>query len=595
MSLFGSLFTGVSALSAQSQATSIISNNIANVNTIGFKRSESTFESLVTSESRASRYSPGTVKANRIQRVDQQGPLQQSISTTDVAMSGNGFFAVKANGDNSSLDQWLYTRNGQFSEDAEGFLRNSAGFYLYGWPLDSDGNRPSAEGDLSSLVPVDVAFLGGLTRETTTAELAINIDADEIDYNLDIIGGGYPIGDTQEAHFERGLRVYDTLGSSQDLNFEFRKIVGPMAYTTSTTSSLTLDQTLVDGTIFPGINAGDEFTIGNGTVSQQFIVGAAAGAGQIRVDSIGDLITELTSSTYGGGTGKIFDADLDDNGRLLLRGVDPADSITMTDDTGNVLFGANAFDFAGASGVPITPTAWDTVNNQVDPNIYADNDETVAESDRVFPDLNTSNLNTEGWWEVTIRHPDGSVLNQGLLNFATDGSLNALADGNGKKDININNIDWNNGSDITQSISVDIERLSQFAGNYNVVYSDQNGAELGLRTGVEIDEDGFVVARFSNGATSKLYQLPIITFANPNGLQEISGTAYSETEESGEENLRVAGEGGAGNVESSVLENSNVDLADEFSRLIISQRAYSAGTRVISTVDQMTQDLLNLR
>ena len=81
---------------------------------------------------------------NRLQRVDQQGPLQQSISTTDVAISGNGFFAVKTNGDNSSLDEFLYTRNGQFSEDAEGFLRNSAGFYLYGWPLDSEGSRPSA-------------------------------------------------------------------------------------------------------------------------------------------------------------------------------------------------------------------------------------------------------------------------------------------------------------------------------------------------------------------------------------------------------------------------------------------------------------------
>jgi flagellar hook protein FlgE len=603
MSLFGSLFTGVSALSAQSQATSIISNNIANVNTIGFKRSESSFESLVTSESRASRYSPGTVKANRIQRVDQQGPLQQSISTTDVALSGNGFFAVKANGDNSSLDQWLYTRNGQFSEDAEGFLRNSAGFYLYGWPLDSDGNRPSAEGDLSSLVPVDVAFLGGLTRETTTAELAINIDADEIDYNLDIIGGSYPIGDTQEAHFERGLRVYDTLGSSQDLNFEFRKIVGPMAHATSTVSSLELDQSLVDATVFPGIAAGETFSIGDGTAAgtETFIVGAAAVGTQIRIDTVGDFISALTSSTYGnGGTGtnKLFDADLDDNGRLLIRTVDPSDDLVMDDAGNGVLFGGAGFDFpdTGVAGSETySPTAWDVANNQVDPNVYADNDETVAEDARVFPDLNTSNLNTEGWWEVTIRHPDGSVLNQGLLNFATDGSLNALADGNGKKDININNIDWNNGSDITQSISVDIERLSQFAGNYNVVYSDQNGAELGLRTGVEIDEDGFVVARFSNGATSKLYQLPIITFANPNGLQEISGTAYSETEESGEENLRVAGEGGAGNVESSVLENSNVDLADEFSRLIISQRAYSAGTRVISTVDQMTQDLLNLR
>ena len=78
MSLFGSLFTGVSGLNAQSQATSMISNNIANVNTVGFKRSEASFFSLVTTEGSSSRYSPGTVSLNRLQRIDQQGPIQQS-------------------------------------------------------------------------------------------------------------------------------------------------------------------------------------------------------------------------------------------------------------------------------------------------------------------------------------------------------------------------------------------------------------------------------------------------------------------------------------------------------------------------------------
>ena len=128
-----------------------------------------------------------------------------------------------------------------------------------------------------------------------------------------------------------------------------------------------------------------------------------------------------------------------------------------------------------------------------------------------------------------------------------------------------------------------------------MIFSDQNGAELGLRTGVEIDRDGIVSARFSNGATAELYKIPLVTFANANGLTEVSGTAYSESQASGEENLREAGRGGAGFVEPSTLEASNVDLADEFARLIISQRAFGAGTRVINTVDQMTEDLLRLR
>ena len=157
MSLFGSLYTGVSALGAQSQSTAMIANNIANVSTVGFKRSEATFFSLVTTESRSTRYSPGTVSVNRIQRVDQQGPIQQSVSSTDVAVSGNGFFAIKRDNSAAGTSEYLYTRNGQFSEDAQGFMRNSAGFYLYGWPLNTQGDLPAAQGDLSSLIPVNCA------------------------------------------------------------------------------------------------------------------------------------------------------------------------------------------------------------------------------------------------------------------------------------------------------------------------------------------------------------------------------------------------------------------------------------------------------
>ena len=70
----------------------MIANNIANVNTVGFKRSEASFFSLVTSEGRSTIYSPGTVQVNRVQRVDLQGPIQQTSSSTDAAISGNGFF-----------------------------------------------------------------------------------------------------------------------------------------------------------------------------------------------------------------------------------------------------------------------------------------------------------------------------------------------------------------------------------------------------------------------------------------------------------------------------------------------------------------------
>jgi flagellar hook protein FlgE len=202
--------------------------------------------------------------------------------------------------------------------------------------------------------------------------------------------------------------------------------------------------------------------------------------------------------------------------------------------------------------------------------------------------------NSRGWWQVTITDPNSNEMTRGLVNFNGNGTINAIADGSGNIDIELNQIDWGNGSEL-QNLNIDISRFSQFSSDYNVIFSDQNGAELGLRTGVEIDREGYVSARFSNGASAKLYKLPLVTFSNPNGLNEVSGTAYSETELSGQENLREAGAGGAGFLEASTIESSNVDLADEFAKLIVSQRAFSAGTKIINTVDQMTEDLLRLR
>ena len=597
MGLFGSLFTGVSALSAQSQATAIISNNIANISTTGFKRSEASFESLVTTESRLSRYSPGTVTVNRIQRVDQQGSIQQTSSATDASISGNGFFPVKRSTDFGQ--EFLYTRAGQFSEDSQGLLRNSSGFVLYAWPIDAEGNLPANQGDLSSLVPADVAFLGGLTRPTTSAELAINLDADQADYDSHTFAASsqLPLPASTPAHFSRGLTIFDELGSAQTVTLEFRKVVGPMAHFTSN-SSLVLEGTdtiagLPAGATagsLTGITAGDALTVNIGATTETFEFVQAAGAGVIaganEIVTVQDYIDALSSF----GTGNEIDARLTPSGQVLVQSLDPTASVTIADSVGTPVTG-------GGTTLNVTPDpSSGTLTFDPDYDITTNTPAGVYDSQATdFPQIaDTTTPNTQGWWELSILHPDGSTLSQGLLNFQGDGTLNATADADGDIDIGLNNIDWGNGSSL-QSFDIDVERFSQFAGNFDVIFSDQNGAELGLRTGVEIDREGTVIARFSNGASADLYRAPLVTFANTNGLTEVSGTAYTESDESGEENLREAGTGGAGFVEPSTLEASNVDLADEFARLIISQRAFGAGTRLINTVDQMTEDLLRLR
>lgn len=584
MSLFGALYTGVSGLGAQSQATAMISNNIANVNTVGFKRSEAAFYSLVTTEGRSTKYSPGTVSVDRIQRVTEQGPIQQSSSSTDTSISGNGFYPVKRDSLNSSLSQYLYTRNGQFSEDSQGFLTNTAGFYLYGWPLDQNGNLPSNQGDLTSLVPVDVAFLGGLTRPTTTAELALTLDS---------TNGGEADKDlatalTSAPDFTRSITMYDTLGAAQPLTFQYTKVYGPQGTAASNISNQTATTNLINDR---GMVSGDSFTIsidGGAPALTLTVVPAtpAPVAGSGNVATMGDILNEINNAAIG------VHAYLGNSGELLIQ----RDSITT---------GASV-DLANVTGSPLSSLGLSNLASES----FASNDLTSGAyengSPTDTPPYSTGDFpapqylpgdplyNPRGWWQVQIVDPNNNIVSTGLVNFKGDGTINANSDASGNVDIELHNLDWGNGSN-PQTIKVDISHNSQFAGNFTVLYADQNGAELGLRTGVDIDRDGFVIARFSNGATSKLYKIPMITFSNPNGLQEVSGTAYSETEESGEENLREAGTGGAGFIEPATLEMSNVDLADEFAKLIVSQRAYSANTKVITTVDQMTQDLLQLR
>lgn len=136
--------------------------------------------------------------------------------------------------------------------------------------------------------------------------------------------------------------------------------------------------------------------------------------------------------------------------------------------------------------------------------------------------------------------------------------------------------------------------LSQFATNYNVVFVTQNGAEVGQLNGVSISEEGFVVASFSNGEQQQLYKLPVATFFNPRALDPRTGNVYSQTIGSGAFNLQEAGIGGAGGIAPGALEAANVDLADEFTKMIVTQRAYSANSRVISTTDEMLDELIRI-
>jgi len=151
------------------------------------------------------------------------------------------------------------------------------------------------------------------------------------------------------------------------------------------------------------------------------------------------------------------------------------------------------------------------------------------------------------------------------------------------------------GQDVSFELASATGGLSQLASASTVKTVTNFGAGVGQVTGVQISDTGLVSAVFDNGQVRTLAQLAIATFTNPDGLVSVSGNAYRPSNASGDFALKKAKEGGAGAVASSALEASTVDLSSEFTGLITTHRAYSACSRIISTADQMMEELLNIK
>ncbi|MEO0410679.1 MAG: flagellar hook protein FlgE [Pseudomonadota bacterium] len=226
MSLYSALYSGVSGLSAYSNAMGVISDNITNVNTIGYKDSETRFSTLVT-EAQGSRYSPGGVAANTVTNVSQQGLLQQTGRDTDLSIDGAGMFVVKDQPVSGAEGTVTFTRAGSFSPDEEGFLRNVAGNYLMGWRLESDGSVINT-GSTDLLQPVTTAGLTGTASETTRIRLRANLmsstPVNPLEATYDATNSATNIASGAiAADFTRDVQVYDREGNTHIISYSFLK------------------------------------------------------------------------------------------------------------------------------------------------------------------------------------------------------------------------------------------------------------------------------------------------------------------------------------------------------------------------------------
>jgi len=215
MSLTSAMLTGVAALDANSQAMSITSSNIANVNTVGYKDSEADFSTFLTS-SYGSSINEASVLVNSQQNVTQQGVLQAASSTTDLGIQGNGFFVTSQSP--TSTSNLYYTRAGDFTPDSGGDLVNGSGYYLLGYPITTAGGATTTG---TALQPINVSNLEGSAEPTTQMVLQANLESSAT------VDSTYTPGDMTNGvvtpDFTRTINVYDSQGGSEPLDVSFIK------------------------------------------------------------------------------------------------------------------------------------------------------------------------------------------------------------------------------------------------------------------------------------------------------------------------------------------------------------------------------------
>ncbi len=159
---------------------------------------------------------------------------------------------------------------------------------------------------------------------------------------------------------------------------------------------------------------------------------------------------------------------------------------------------------------------------------------------------------------------------------------------------NIDLFNFDNGASDINELDILLENITQFSGASSVEASDLDGNNMGSLQSFTIDEDGVVVGTYTNGVTRNLAQVGLANFNNADGLLKEGDTLFSESINSGIPQIGRAGTAGRGDLRTASLEMSNVDLAEEFSNMVITQRGYQANSRIITTVDQMLQELVNM-
>jgi flagellar hook protein FlgE len=567
------MFSGLTGLNANSQTIGVAGNNIANVNTTSFKRSQAHFETQV-SQTLKNGSAPSTslggtnpaqaglgTRLAAITRDFSDGGLQPTGVATHAAVEGNGFFIVEKGGSTR------FTRDGTFQLDRDFNLVTSSGARVQGYGVDTDFNVvPGLLQDVN--IPLGVLTIAQATEN-------VNIGG-----NLNTGGDVATQGSIIESE-----ALYSDAGATTPA------VAGDLL--TSLFGS--------DGSArFPAgavINVGTVTRGGAELPARSFEVGAANTTDSDAFGTtLGDFMTFLqditgidTTATNAPGISVnalgqvVVESNMGTANQLLI---DPGDIIASTGAVNSQPFTSPWTIVQEATGESARTSfiAYDSLGNPLNIDMIT-----------VLGDKNSTG--TE--WDFYIHSNDDSDLNKflsrGSLTFDTSGQF-TLAQGGS---FVIDRTDT--GALDPQNITLQFTDPNGTLGSLTALSGldtsqvnslQQDGTPIGTLEDFSISEDGTITGVFSNSLLRDLGQLPLAMFSNTAGLQEVGGNLYANGSNSGSPQIVAGGTSGAGRVIGRALELSNVDLAQEFISLISAQTGFSANSRIISTSDQMIQELL---
>lgn len=589
MGIYGALSTAVTGLRAQSFALENISGNIANSQTTGFKRIDTDFLDLIPDAPQA-RQTAGSVLSQSRSTNTLQGDIRSVSTETNMAINGNGFFVVEprigqSDGDAVFSGANFYTRRGDFGLDKGGYLVNGSGYYLKGLPIDAETQNIS--GSVPQVLRLDNAILPA--SQTTRINYQLNLPQ---------LPKTAQYQDSQAAGSEL-LRPGDFMTVAPDV--------------TATLTGAAMAGGVDANTI---VNYGETLTVdvGGTAVAMEFYngsLGPYAGT-NIGIDvQNGVTVTaalaamETALQTNGGAAAADATIGLTGGNFTITLGTNTTNSMTTSTTSAGL-----GIPLASTSTGPTLPWLSARVTsvaaNDADQfiaqsisggaiTIYAENGAPTNLQLR-WAKVNSTDLGGAERWNLFYLSDSGATGADPMWTnvdattdyaFGANGSPNPAVEYTLLNGLNVNGV-------LVGDVRLQhgANGLTQFAdpnGTAEVSALNQNGYAAGEFVSVAVNDNGRVVVSYNNGQQLEVAQVVTANFNAANQLKRMDGGVFAATSESGEPILD-----NDGGIIGASLEASNTDISEEFTKLIVTQQAYAAGTRIVSTADEMLQEALNM-